>query len=181
MKYLKTFEKYDPDLYDPDNGYFKKLLINFLINNKPADFKVSPSFYERDEKDYAIALTNIDARKGYLYRQDKPVLTIRLLRVNDKKLRDQKTKPKLKISLKTCYDTTGIANKDFVDIFILFLCDIFKKYSYFNKVQKYAYVNYNSNKRNYEYYINTSDIDNIINNLNEFDFEAYKNMKKYNI
>lgn len=175
MKYIKTYEKYDSELYDPDNIYFKKLLVEFLQNNIPDDFKVSSSYYERGEDVNAIALMSVDARKGYAYRHDKPVLTIRLLRVNDKQLREVKIKPKLKVYIKTCYDIVGV-DKYFVDIFTSFLCEVFKKYSYFNKERNCAHY---PTRRNYEYYINKSDIDNIMEDLKEF--EVYKNSLKYNL
>jgi len=174
MKYIKTFENYYNTEYDSDN--FKKFLIKFLERVKNNNFTVATSFSERDEEESAIALKTVDIRKNYSFREDKPILTIRVLQVNDKKLRD-KLKTKFKIYIKTCYDTTGIADQEFVDVLIEFLDIIFKKYSYWSK-KNWCY---NYNKINYEYYINTSNINNIIKNLDDVDLELYKNIRKFNL
>lgn len=172
MKYLKKFEKYDPNLKDPDNAYVQILIINFLNRIKTDDFAVK-TFYERDNDKEAIALNIVDNRQGYRYREDKPVLTIRVLQVTDKKLRNIKTKSKFKIYLNTFYDTTRVADQIFLDALIEFLKTTFTKYSYWNNDR------YNSGK--YEYFIDTSNIDNIETELNDFDIEVYKSMKKFNI
>ena len=171
MKYIKEFEIYDPNLKDPDNAYFQRLLIKFLNRIKTDDFTISTNFYERDNDKPAIALNSVDARKGYRYKEDKPVLTIRVLNVSDKQLRKEKTKPKFKILLKTFYDTTGITDQNFLNILIEFLNETFTKYSYWN-IKRGSF---------YEYFINTSNVDNIENEFDNLDIELYKNMKKYNI
>ena len=173
MKYLKKFEKYNPNLKDPDNAYFQRCLFSFLNRIKTDDFALKSGYYEDGNAHPAIVLNIVDNRQGYRYRKDKPVLTIRVLQVTDKQLRNIKTKSKFKIYLNTFYDTTRVADQIFLDALIEFLKTTFTKYSYWNKDR------YNSGK--YEYFIDTSNIDNIETELNDFDIEVYKNMKKFNI
>ena len=175
MKYLKKFEIYDPKLKDPDNAYFQRFLIKFLEKIKPGDFIIKTGFYERGEDGSAIALIIVDPRKGYYY--DKPVLTIRVLPVIDKKLKGIATKTKFKIYLKTNYDTHGISDQYFLDILIEYLNKILRKYSYWNKIDHHNF--YGKLKQDYQYFINTDNIDNIVDELN--DFEIYLNSKKYNL
>ena len=171
MKYLKTFEGINSDL--------RYLLVDFLQKNKTNNFSVTPNLTVRDKKSEALSLNSTDARKNrsWLWDNNLIVLSIRISPINDKQLRNAPIKTKLKINFNCAYDTTGVADQNFLDILIEYLTIIFKKYSYFNKVSHHTYNG--KLKQNYELFINVSDIDNIMKDLE--DFEMYKDMRKYNI
>jgi hypothetical protein len=93
-----------------------------------------------------------------------PIFTIAFENVNDKKLVYIVDKPKFKMTL-------DFNQFDDIDVSILkdFILDIFTKYSYFNS----------KNFSKYEFYINKTEIVNIMREINEF--EIYQSIKKYNL
>ena len=89
MKYIKTYEDLYPDL--------RLELVKFLNKNITGDFRVVQNYSERKEKKgEAMALTSTDVRKNVSYRQNMYVFSVRILPVNDKKLRDKSIKTKIK-------------------------------------------------------------------------------------
>lgn len=172
MKYIKTYEVInEPDLY--------WLLCKFLEKIKTDNFSIIKNFYERTEKK-GVALAFLSK-----YKSDRDVyekaFTIRILQVNDKQLRDSDVKPKLKIHLNCGYDDTYLKDRPFIVSLEEFIISIFEKYSYFNKKRNmYLYSYTQGNKFSYDFYINTSDIEKIINELNN-NFEMFMDTKKYNL
>ncbi len=174
MKYLKIFESFGDSKITND---LRLLLVKFLQKNITNDFLVTPYFNERGvNKGEALALNAILIRKNQIYNYPA-ALSIRILPVNDKQLRELPIKTKLKIHLKTCYDTSSCADQEFLNILIAFLVSIFKMNSYFSKI--YHHTIYGKLKQDYDFFINVSDIDNIMNDLKEF--EIYKDTSKYNL
>jgi hypothetical protein len=161
MKYLKTYENINPDLHE--------LLCNFLDKMKTDEFTVSRYYRERGKNGYSIALGFINKT----FKSSYALFTLRVSQVNDKQLRNKLIKNKIKISLdnhKILNWQNSIPNKEYILNLIDFITDTFKKYSYFNKIDTYKN----------DFYINTSDIQKIMNVLNN-DFDLYVSTKKYNL
>ena len=169
MKYIKTYE----DVKSESDLHF--ILCNFLEKIDKSKFKVNHVIYEKG-KNYGRSLSFEIIKQGrntsFWGEKLTRAFTLRITPVNDKKLRSESIKPKIKILLDSIYYTDDDTALTLID----FMTEIFKKYSYFNK----KLVSFNNNKNGkYEFYINTSDIENIENDLKDFEFFISSN--KYNL
>lgn len=174
MKYIHTFEQVNDDL--------KILLYNFLKKVTPPEIEIRNHYFDRYDKDInrnengsAIALKSFDSRKNMSYRTDVKVLVIDICPVNDKQLRKERHKTKMKITI-ISYDLINLNQSDFINELTVFIEEILKKYSYFYK----RTPTYRNGKISVnDYFINTFDIENIKNDLEEFD--TWSTAKKYNL
>ena len=169
MKYIKTFE----EIKTIDDLHL--IICNFLVKIDPSKFKVKRAFYEKGKTGRSLSFEIIKQGRNtdFWGEELSTVFTIRIHTVTDKKLINEKIKTKIKIVL----DSIHMHNdKDTVPVVIDFLKNIFKKYSYFQQ----DIVNFNNNENGkYEYFINTLNINNIENDLN--DFESIITANKYNL
>lgn len=170
MRYIKTYEEINTDL--------RVLLCNFLSKNIPTGVNLIRYHTERDmnKNTVALALKTFDERKNIPYRTSVDALVIEICPVNDKQLRKEKIKPKLKVTI-IPYRLDNLNEKDFISNLTKFIEDIFKKYSYFYK-RTPAYTGYNKLSTT-DFYINTSDIENIMSDLEHF--EMWVDTNKYNL
>lgn len=171
MRYLKTYEQLNT------SSEVKDLLCRFLGKNIPTGVNLIWHNTERDmnKNTVSLALKTYDIRKNISYRDSVKALVIEICPVNDKQLRPERIKSKLKISILP-YALLNLHEKEFISKITEFIEDVFKKYSYFYKrTPTYKYDRLSIN----DYYINTSDIDNIMNDLK--DFEIWSDTNKYNL
>jgi hypothetical protein len=170
MKYLKLFE--DVENYKTFSNLHYEL-IKFLKKLEVSDYSVVSPFYDRDnKKGIAIAFQYKDKRWG-----KRTIFSIRISEASDNKMKELLVKPKIKVKV-DYYEITArekISDEEFVLLLCEFINEVFKKYSYFYKFNNTAY----HHKIN-DFFINTTNIPDIITELNE-DFYLYINTKKYNI
>jgi hypothetical protein len=181
MKYLKAFEDLG-DEFDSQEYNIYRQLVSFLTNiNRaffsPESLKVIGNYSERGfgrskKNGTAIALQYKDPKEHRFSFQT--IFSIRIMNVSDKKLRDYRFSPKLRIRIDKYKNISNNTN-ELVIFLYEFIVETFKKYSYFNKYSDQIY------HRITDFYINTKDVPNIMKELNYDDFEIYKNAKKYNL
>ena len=180
MKYIKLFE----ELKNSDLFILKNHICTFLENIKletSREFRmaVDRSYYDRFDKHNLNSLA-LRATYGYTKfgRTDDQLLTVKINNVQDKKQKENSTK--FKITFDFCYDSNRDtaarrSTKDFMDGLLYFTTIIFNKYKYYVKKNPYP-----ENKQ-LTYFINSSDIQNIIQDLTKENFEFIVNAKKYNL
>lgn len=162
MKYIKAYEKIG-NVETASNLYSE--LVRFLRKIKEPDYFVVENFFERGMRNKGLALSvQHKDRWG-----PRTVFTIRIMEVSDNKLKELSIKPKLKILI-----DYHVYNDIFGLFLFNFISDAFRKYSYFNK--KHNLYTHSTE----DFFINTIDISNIINELNE-EYEIYVNVNKYNL
>jgi len=164
MKYIKTYEVYSDDIREN----LRLSIGKWLDKIKPTNSSMNWSSYERGYSETGVALKLKPSRYiGY------DALIVRVENVIDKKLIGREIS-KLKVIVDCRIDE--IDSPEIVDI-NGFLIDVFKKYAYFyKKDQKYRGTKF----LKYGFFINVSDIDKILKDLND-DFELYIDTKKYNL
>jgi len=172
MKYIQTYEQLNIDL--------RASLYKLLKRISPSDIHIDYYTNNRFDKDIgkndsALVLRTFDIRKNISYREDINALVINISQVNDKQLRKERNKPKMKISV-IPYDIKNSSEKEFITNLTEFIVKTLKTYSYFNKTK----ITHMNNKLSInDYYINTSDVENILRDLEELDL--WLTTKKYNL
>lgn len=163
MRYIKTFE----GLVDKPI-FLRLLLVKFLSKTITSpNLLIHTNLRDRNQLDYVEYITIKDKRYNTIFQ-----LNTNYLKDKKSKSDSVKHKQKIRVQLVTYYSKPVESDKEFVSLLEEFIIDVFTKHSFF--VKKYY--------RNdcHDFYINTSDIDNIMNELNT-DFEYYQSMKKYNL
>lgn len=161
MKYIKIYENFQIDKIYKIYQKFKTELGNILNEYKPMNWKLDYSYQDSSMKNVGLSIKHCKN-----YHND---LIIKFFEVSDKKQRDKEIPEKMKIEIE-CREKSLT---DITDIFDI-LKNTMKKYSYFSKDHKIIYWNCS------DFYIKTSDMDNILNDLKN-NFEIYKDTKKYNL
>jgi hypothetical protein len=167
MKYIKTFENKELNLH--------LMMCDFLSKINDKEYLVTRFFYYRGMTEgNTLAFKRYE---NYPRENTYPIFSITFKDVNDTKLRGVANKPKMKVIVNYEYDMAGVKDVQFVSMLKDFIVDVFTKYSYFHKKRdKY----YRKDFCSHDFYINTSEISNIMNDFeNEFDF--YVNTRKYNL
>lgn len=173
MKYIKTYEQISITQTD-----LRALLCDFLSKNIPTGINLirhHTNEPEMNKYSTALALKSYDERKNISYRSPITALVIETSPVSDKQLRKETIKSKLKITV-IPYALINLHEREFISKLTDFIEEIFKKYSYFYK--RKPMFRFNRISVN-DYYINTSDIDSIMNDLQYFD--VWLNSNKYNL
>lgn len=166
MKYVKTYEELTTNLKDTSS--LTILLYNFLSNILP-DNKIDKIYRRIGHKPFAeiLKIKTYDARKNLQYRDFLDAFSIECSNLKDKKMKTDENKLKISLLIDD-YNIRVSDNSEIIINLIIFLKEVFEKYSYLYK---------KSGKS--EYFIKTNDINNIMNDLKEF--ETWINAKKYNI
>jgi hypothetical protein len=165
-----TFENEQPNLHWE--------LCNWLSKFDTKIYSVNRNYYERGEKKgIALSFQERTPKSGiYGGPTRTTIFTIRISNVKDKQLR-AKPIEKIKVNVDYGFDSSQMIDKILVESIKEFIVKTLEKYSYFNKKTP----NW-SNKQyvNYDFYVNISNVDNIMNDLNN-DFQFYMDSKKYNL
>jgi len=169
---MKSYKQFNEKIVINDNDIIKityKLhneLCVFLEDNKGTEYSVSPKF---NNDITALSFDKISSKWS-----SSTLFVIKMSFVNDNKLKNDQLKTKFKLTIDTSY--TNTKNDEFVFNLIKYLNEIFKSHSYFNKSDKHYNHGYN-----YTFFINTSEIDNIIEDLNIDNFKIFNDSNKYNL
>ena len=171
MKYIKTYESLESE------SKLHALLCSFLKKiEKTSKFELKTTFYERGEKGTSEALSfNVFKNNRTWSDKSSPAFSIRVSPVGDKQLRDESVKPKIKVLINSCYYHP---DEDTIPFLLKFIKETFRKYSYFMKDDPSYTFGPNASKT--YFFINTSDINNIMGELND-NFEMWMNTQKYNL